>query len=117
MPNGDKILSLGDQVKVERILPKESLGKVVPSLDRGHVKGSEPLERRAGQTLLEQTDQEPIVSLKLRKVSTVCFQMGDRAASTIVLFEFQDAKLHWECRLWKETEVPKSVGLAVCALH
>ena len=51
--DGDKILSLGDQVEVERILLKESLGKILPSLNRGHVKGSEPFERSAGQTLLE----------------------------------------------------------------
>ena len=72
LPNGDKILSLGDRVKVERILPKESLGKVVPSLDHGHVKGSEALERGNGQTLLEHTNKEPVVNLKLGKVSAVC---------------------------------------------
>ena len=48
LPDGDKIHSLGGQVKVERILLQESLGKISPSLNRGHVKGSEPLERRAG---------------------------------------------------------------------
>ena len=73
LPDGNKILLLGDQVEVERILPKKSLGKVVPCLDCSHVKGSEPLECGAGQTLLEQTNQEPVVMLELRKVSTVCF--------------------------------------------
>ena len=56
LPDGDQILSLGDQVEVERILLKESLRKIIPSLNRGHVKGSEPLEHEAGQTLLEQAD-------------------------------------------------------------
>ena len=117
LPDGDKILSLGDQVKVEGVLLDERLGKVLPSLDRGHVKESEPLEHGAGQTLLEQADQEPVVSLKLRKVFAVCLQMRNRAASIVVLFEFQDVEFHWEYHLWKETEVPESVGLAVCALH
>ena len=99
LPNGDKILSLGDQVEVERILLKESLRKISPSLNRGHVKGSEPLERGAGQTLLEQTNQEPVVSPKLRKVSAVCPQMRNRAASTVVFFELWDAEFRWESRL------------------
>ena len=97
--NGDKILSLGDRVEVERILPKESLGKVISSLDRGHVNGSEPLEREADQTLLEQTNLEPVVSLKLRKVSAVCPQMRDGAASTVVFFKLQDVEFRRECHL------------------
>ena len=51
--SGDKILALWDQVEVERVLLQERLTEVVPSPDHGHVKGSEPLERGANQTLLE----------------------------------------------------------------
>ena len=56
LPDSDKILSLGDQVVVEGVLFDERLRKILPSLDRGHVKGCEPLERRVGQTLMEQAD-------------------------------------------------------------
>ena len=71
LPDGDMILSLGDQVEIEGVLLDERLGKILPSLDRGHVKGSEPFERGADQTFLEQTDQEPFVNVELSKVSTV----------------------------------------------
>ena len=88
LSDGNKILSLGDHVEIEGILLEECLAKVLPSLDCGHVKGSEPLERGVSQTLLEQADQEPVVSLKLSKVSVVCPQMRDGATSTVVFFEF-----------------------------
>ena len=117
LPDGDKILSLGDQVKVEGVLLDERLGKILPSLDRGYVKGSEPLERGARQTLLEQTDQEPFVSVELSKISAVDPQMQDGAAATVVLFEFRDAEVQRECGLWEVVEVPKLVGLAIPALH
>ena len=117
LPDGDKILPLGDQVEVERILLKESLRKISPSLDRDHVRRSEPLEHGAGQTLLKYADKEPFVSLKLSKVPIVCLQMRDGAASTIVSFELRDAEFRRECGLWKVAEVPELVGLAVLALH
>ena len=66
---------LWDQVKVEGVLLQECLTEVVPSPDHGHVKGSEPLERGVNQILLEYADQEPIVSLKLSKVSAVRLEM------------------------------------------
>ena len=49
----DKILTLWDQVEIKGVLLQELLTKVVPSSDHGHVKGSEPLERKASETLLE----------------------------------------------------------------
>ena len=75
LPDGNKILPLGDQVEVERMLLKESLRKTSPSLNCSHVKGSGSLERGAGQTLLEQADKEPFISLQLSKVPVVCLQM------------------------------------------
>ena len=72
LPDGDKILVLRDSVEIEGVLLDERLANVLPSLDGGHVKGSEQLECGPGQTLLEKADQEPFVSLKLRKVSAVC---------------------------------------------
>ena len=99
LPDGDKILPLGDQVEVQRILLKENLRKISPSLNRSHVKGSEPLERGAGQTLLKQVDKEPFVSLKLSKVPVVCLQMRNGTASTILFIEFWDAKFRRECGL------------------
>ena len=99
LSDGDKILSLEDQVKIEGVLLNKRLVEVLPSLDRGHVKGSEPLERRADQTLLEPMDQEPLISVKLSKVSAVGPQMRDGVASTVVLFEFRDAEVRSECGL------------------
>ena len=60
---------------------------------------------------------EPFFGMKLSKVSAVCPQMRDGAASTVILFEFQDAEVQRECGLWKVAEVPELVGLAVRALH
>ena len=54
--DGDEILTLEDQAEVEGVLLDERLGKILPSLDRGHVKGSKPLERGPDQTLLELAD-------------------------------------------------------------
>ena len=71
LPNGDKILALGDQAETEGVLLEESLAEILPSLDHGHVKGSEPLERGPSQTLLEKANQEPFISLKLTMVSAV----------------------------------------------
>ena len=89
----DKILALGDQVKVEGVLHEERLAEVIPGLNRGHVKRGEPLKSRPNKTLLEYADQKPLVSLKLSKVFTVRPQMGDWAASTIILLEFRDMEV------------------------
>ena len=113
LPKSDKILTLRDQVQVEGILLQECLRKVVPSLDGGHVKGCEPLECGPCQTLLEQTYQQTVISLKLDKVAAICLQVGDWVASTIVFIKFQDVEVHWECHLWKVAEVLELVGLAV----
>ena len=88
-----------------------------PSLNHGHVKGNEPLERGASQTLLKQTDKEPFINLKLSKVPAVCLQMRNGTTSTIVFIEFWDVKLRRVCGLGKETEVVKLVRLVVLALH
>ena len=53
LSSGDKILTLWDPFEVKGVLLQERLTEVVPSSDHGHVKGSEPLERGASQTLLE----------------------------------------------------------------
>ena len=92
------------------------LTEVAPSLDGGHIKGSEPLEGRASQTLLEQADQQSLVSLKLSEISAVRSQMGNGAASTIILVEVRDVEFRWEHCLWKIAEVLKLVGLAITAL-
>ena len=69
------------------------------------------------QTLVEQADQKPLVSLQLCEVSVVRLQMQDWAASTIVFLKFQDVEIWRECRLWEVVEVLELVGLAVTALH
>ena len=53
----DKVLALEDQVEIEGVLFQEYLAKIVPSLDHGHVKGSELLESWASQAFLEQEDK------------------------------------------------------------
>ena len=84
----DKIPVLRDEVEVEGTLLQERLGMVVPSLDSGHVKRCEPLECGPHQTLLEQTYQQSVISLKLDKVTAVRLQVGDWTASTAVFIEF-----------------------------
>ena len=99
LPKSDKILALRDHVNVEGVLLQERLGKVVPSLDGGHVEGCEPLKSKAHQTFLEQTDQQSVISLKLDKVAAVRLQMGDWEAFTIVFLKFRDVEVHRECHL------------------
>ena len=77
----------------------ERLGKVVPSLDGGHVKRGAPLEGQAGQTFLEQVDQQPLVSLVLSEISVVRLQMGNGTAPTIVFIKIWDTEFRWEHRL------------------
>ena len=55
--------------------------------------GSKPLESKPRQTLLEQVNQQPIVSLKLSKVATVHLQMCDWAASTVVFVKYRDVEI------------------------
>ena len=62
-------------------------------------------------------DQQPVISLKLSKVSTICLQVGDGATPIIKFFEVWDFVLWWEYRLWKIAEVLELVGVEVCVLH
>ena len=78
---------LWDHFEVKGVLLQERLAKVVPSLNGGYVKRGEPLEGWAGQTFLEQADQQPLVSLELSEISAVRLQMGNGAAPTIVFIK------------------------------
>ena len=62
-------------------------------------------------------DQEPVVSLKLSKVSVVRPEMRDWAALPVILLKFRDMEIYREYCLWKITEVPELVGRAVSALR
>ena len=66
---------------------------------------------------MEQADQQPLVSLKLGEITTICLQMGYGAAPTIIFLKVRDLELWREYRLWEIAEVPELVGLVVYPLH
>ena len=66
---------------------------------------------------MEQTDQQPVISLKLNKVAALRLQMCDWTASTVVFLEFRDMEIQWEYSLWEITKVLEPIGPAVSALR
>ena len=90
LPGGNHILVLWDQVQIKRVLFQECLTEVVRSPDGGHIKGGEPHEGRTSETLSEQADQKPLISLDLCEVTAIGPYMRNGVALAFILFKVRD---------------------------